>query len=336
MTSLAELLARAYVAESGAVVLGEGIVADGHMPGALVRIVTHAHVDHLVGMRESLRETPFIAATPLTLEMLPELGYRIPRAKQLPLAHHIETELMGYRVKLLPANHIPGAAQVLVEWEDGFRVGYTGDFKQPGTPVMKDLDVLVIEATYGRPEHRRPWSMEIEYIFADLVRDLLVKGPVYIYAYHGKLQEAMRILREQGIDAPFIAPSKVYRIALIVKKHGIDVGEVLLAESREAKEVMRDGWYIYFTHMMNRRNGAPPTAQRVILSGWEFSGPYRQAGTRTWIVSLSDHADFDQLVEYVQEAKPKLVVVDAYREGSSEAFASYIRRHLGIPAVTSP
>ncbi len=336
MPSIAELLAKVYVSSSGAVILAPGVVADGHMPGSVVRVVTHAHVDHMVGLRDSIREAALIAATPLTLDMMGELGYRVPSHKKLPLPYGVETGVDGVRLKLLPANHIPGAAQVLVEYEDGFRAGYTGDFKQPGTPYMRDLDVLVIEATYGDPRHVRPWREEIEYLFADLVRDLLVRGPVYIYAYHGKLQEAMRILREQGIDAPFIAPRRVYRVTMVVKRHGYNVGDVLLSETREAREVMRDGWYIYFSHMASRRNGAPPNAHRVILSGWELSGPYRQAGARTWIVSLSDHADHEQLVEYIREARPKLLVVDGYREGAPHALAAWVRRNLGIPAIVSP
>ncbi len=336
MSSIAAMLAKARVAESGAVVLGEGIIADGHLPGATLRVVTHAHSDHLVGLRQSLREVSLIAATPLTLEVLEALGYRLPRSRTLPLEHYAGIEVEGYRVELLPANHIPGAAQVLVEHPDGVRVGYTGDFKQPGTPIMKDLDVLVIEATYGHPSHRRPWSREIEYLFADLVRDALAKGPVYVYAYHGKLQEAMRVLREQGIDAPFVAPERVYRVAMIVKKYGVDVGEVLREGTPEAREVARSGWYVYFTHISSRSARAPPNATRLILSGWELSGPYRRAGRNTWIVSFSDHADFDQLVEYVEEAKPRLLVVDGYREGSPHALASWVRRYLGIPAVVSP
>ncbi len=336
MASTAELLARSYISETGAVVLAEGIAADGHTQGLIARIVTHAHTDHLVGIRESIREAALIAATPLTLEMLEVLGYRVPRQKRLELTPMRPVQMLDKMVELLPANHIPGAVQVLVEWEDGFRAGYTGDFKQPGTPVMKDLDVLVVEATYGSPRYRRPWDSEIEYLLADLVRDLLVRGPVYIYGYHGKLQEVMKILREHGVDAPFLAPEKVYRMAVVARKYGFDVGEVICTCRREAEEVKKSGWYIYFSHMMSRRNGAPPNANRVILSGWEFSGPYRQAGPRTWIVSFSDHADFDQLVEYVREAKPKLLVVDGFREGASEEFAVYVRRNLGIPAIVMP
>ncbi len=336
MASTTELLARSYVSETGAVVLGEGIAADGHLPGLIARVVTHAHNDHIVGLRESMREASLIIATPLTLEMLDVLGYRVPAQKRLGLEPRRPVRILDNRLVLLPANHIPGSVQVLVEWSDGFRAGYTGDFKQPGTPVMKDLDVLVIEATYGSPEYRRPWSSEIEYLFADLVRDLLVKGPVYIYGYHGKLQEAMRVLREHGIDAPFLAPERVYRMALVARKYGIDVGEVICTCRREAEEVKKSGWYVYFTHMMARRNGAPANASRVVLSGWEFSGPYRQAGPRTWIVSFSDHADFDQLVEYVREARPRLLVVDGFREGAAEALATYVRKNLGIPAVVTP
>ena len=58
------------------------------------------------------------------------------------------------KITLIKADHILGAAQVLVEDAGGIRIVYTGDFRINDTPVV-DCDVLVVEATYGSPSCRR-------------------------------------------------------------------------------------------------------------------------------------------------------------------------------------
>jgi predicted metal-dependent RNase len=50
---------------------------------------------------------------------------------------------------------------------------------------------------------------------------------------------------------------------------------------------------------------------------------------------LSDHSDFDGLIEYVRRAKPKRVITDNYRS-SGEQLAREINRRLGIQATAMP
>jgi predicted metal-dependent RNase len=54
------------------------------------------------------------------------------------------------------------------------------------------------------------------------------------------------------------------------------------------------------------------------------------------LIALSDHSDFDGLIEYVRRSKPKRVVTDNYRVSHGVALAGEIRRRLGIPAVAMP
>ncbi len=330
-----KLLKLANVSERGAVLLGSSTAADGPTSRP-VRVVTHIHSDHIIGLGESKRKSRFIVATPATLDMLEALGHRIPGPKKRPVGYGEPLDYEGERITLHRARHVFGAAQVLVELEDGFRIAYTGDFKFPGTPVLMDLDVLVLESTYGRPDWVRPFKDYVEMLFTDLVLEALSRGPVHVYAYHGKLQEAMEILRSNGVDAPFIAPGRIYRLTKIAEKHGLSVGEVLEDGTREAEEVKRSAWYVYFNHMATYRRRRLGNATNVILSGWEFREPLRRINGSTWMVALSDHADFEDLIRYVEESRPKLVLTDAFRDGAAEILAGEIERRLGIPAMPRP
>jgi len=327
---------RSLVEHSGAIRLADSLVVDGH-DEAVARVVTHIHSDHVKELRRSIRELPLIAATPLTLDLLAAMGYSVPTGKRLALPYGRSIVIDGVRLTLLRANHVPGAAEVLVELSDGTRLGYTGDFKLPGTEIMEDLDVLVVDATYGRPEYRRPWQGEIEYLLADIVDEALIHGPVALYGYNGKVEEVMHILRRMQVVAPFIVPRKRFKLVDVLMRHGIDLGEVYPADSREAAEIRKNGWYVEFRHFREwRRAGGPGT--HILLTGWEFRAPYRRLGVgNKLVVSFSDHADYEQLMSYIREAKPRLLVVDAARGGEvARFFAKHVSEVLGIRALAMP
>ncbi|HID40838.1 MAG TPA: hypothetical protein EYP33_01640 [Pyrodictium sp.] len=330
------------VLETGAIVLGTNIIADGHAVGFSVRVVTHIHQDHIVGLSRSIRELGLIAGTPLTLDLLEVSGYKIPPSKRLVLPYDVSVSVDGDVLTLKQANHVPGAAEVVVELANGTRVGYTGDFKLPGTDVLYELDVLVIDATYGVEEWVRPWQEEIDLLLADAVQEGLMYGPVYIYGYYGKIEEIMLLLRRHGVDAPFLVNQRVGKSVSVLERHGYRVGDVVVDGTREAREVKRSGWYIGFRHYSSwrRRRVLPSNGLRpvhILLTGWEFREPLRRVSPREWIVSFSDHADFRQLVSYVEEARPRMLIVDGYRGGRAAAyFASYVSKRLGIPATAMP
>ncbi|OYT51959.1 MAG: hypothetical protein B6U76_10410 [Desulfurococcales archaeon ex4484_217_2] len=101
---------------------------------------------------------------------------------------------------------------------------------------------------------------------------------------------------------------------------------------------MRSKWYVYFAHINSPKRNYYHRVSflSIILTGWEFKEPLRRLNNKTYIVALSDHADFEQLLEYVEESKPKVVVTDASREGSAHILAREIRKRLSIPAIALP
>jgi putative mRNA 3-end processing factor len=220
--------------------------------------------------------------------------------------------------------------------EDGeARIGYTGDFKIEHSPVL-EADILVMEATYGNPRCTRPFKKDVEETLVSLVESGLKRGPVYVFGYHGKIQEAMQILREADVKAPFVAPERVFHISKVCERHGMNVGCLLVSDEAEGKELLEtDSSCVAFYHM-NSKAKVGHNALQITVSGWEFNFPRRQTGNNQYTIALSDHSDFDELLEYVRLAKPKLVITDSYRDGHAEAFAKEVRKHFAIPAVALP
>lgn len=321
----------------GAIVIGGLVAVDGYHGGALVRVTTHVHSDHVRGLGRSARSAAVLVATPLTHGLIEAYLRRLPQEKRVDLAYGTKASFEDVYIMLLRANHVPGAAEVLVESSEGYRILYTGDFKMPGTEVVEDLDVLVVDATYGMPWWRRPWQEEMEYLLPDLVREGLMNGPVYIYAYNGKVEEVAVLLRRHGVDAPFIVDVKRYRGLKLIERHGMRVGDVLPRPSSEALEVRRDGWFVEFRRFNEWKRGSTGAGLHMLLTGWEFEKPFRRLSSRRMVVSFSDHADFDQLVSYVTQSRPRLLVVDAVRgRRAARVFAEYASRRLGLRAVACP
>lgn len=319
---------------NGAILIGNNFTIDGHYEKPY-RVVTHFHADHTIGLDKSISSCDGIIATPLTLEIL-SLDYAIPPRKILGLNYDIKFSINDETIMLKRSEHVIGSAQVLIELENGLKIGYTGDFKNPGkgTPILNP-DILIIESTYGKPEFRRPFKDDVESLLADYIRDALIYGPVRIYGYHGKLQEVMISLRKYGVDAPFITNGKIFKMTNIAIKYGYNITGVFNENESEAKEIMRDGWYINFSHYneFKRRDGK---YYNFLLTGWEFDNIVKRIDSKSYIVSFSDHADFDDLIYYVSNTSAKYIITDGGRRGYAKELAEYISKKLGKVSFSMP
>ncbi|MDP6459556.1 MAG: MBL fold metallo-hydrolase, partial [Candidatus Hydrothermarchaeota archaeon] len=245
-------------------------------------------------------------------------------------------ELDDERITLRDAGHIIGSAQVLVEDEEGIRLAYTGDFRLPKAEVIP-ADVLVIEATYGNPGHSRPFRDTIDGKLATLVRASLEEGkPVDIYGYHGKLQEALSILRTKGIEEPAVMSKRIHTISKITERHGMNLGNYFSMEDDEAGEIVGNGSEHIFLHHMTSKRKFHGRGTRILLSGWQFSEPVVQRAPGEYVIALSSHSDFNGLIEYVEESQPQVVITDNYRVDNAGLLAMEITKRLDIPAYPMP
>lgn len=326
-------MGKAEVTVNGAILLGKYFSCDAHDPHRPIRVVTHAHVDHIVNLSESLKQSKLIIMTEATRDLLEILYHRNMRRKVKTLNYNEKFNWKSEELTLIYADHIIGAAQVLVESEEE-RVVYTGDFRLPKTPII-EADILIIEATYGKPKFKRPPI--------DLVRDSLIKlilrnikeKPIHIFGFHGKLQEVMELIRSENIEIPFITTPRVYEVTKICIKHGMRIGNVFPKNSGEAREIVRSNQYIMFHHA-STINRVRVEGLKIHLTGWEFRKTVWQVNEKEYRVALSNHADFTQLLLYVATSKPKLVITDNYRVGYAKELAKQIEKRLGIKAIPMP
>jgi putative mRNA 3-end processing factor len=327
------------VDKKGAILLGKYVACDSFHETRPLRVVTHVHADHILGLERSLKSCEQVLMTAATRDLIKVI-------KSPHLMHDGNVKTLDYEERFLygdeqltlhPADHILGAAQVMVKDKEGTRMLFTGDFRMQGTPVVS-ADVLVIEATYGHPFRVRRFQDEVENVLITLVERGLRNGPVFVFGYHGKLQEAMKILRERGVRVPFVVPKKIFGFSKVYERYGMRFGDGMELESDEVGGLLlREKAPCVVFHHTSSRKHVGLDGFRVLLSGWQFGGDaVRQVGDCEFVVGLSDHSDFFGLLRYVELCGASLVVVDGFRSNCAKTFANEVTERLGVEAYAMP
>jgi putative mRNA 3-end processing factor len=254
----------------------------------------------------------------------------------VPLQMGTAKSVGGSSILLLPADHMLGSVQVEVELEEGVRVGYSGDFQWPLAKVIR-VDKLVIDSTYGSPICIRKYSQEeAEEKLLEVVKKRVQYGPVHIKAHRGTLHRAMQVLCEVE-RWPLMVSKRLASEIKIYREFGYAIGNFCLSDSYEEQEAIRSGRYIKLYGKGDRFPVDIPHGVTIVLSAFasDFKNPVLEYSERSLSVALTDHADFEGVLEYVKVTGASYVITDNTRGGHAVELAQEIRARLGIIAVPS-
>ncbi|MGK2856806.1 MAG: MBL fold metallo-hydrolase RNA specificity domain-containing protein [Thermoanaerobaculia bacterium] len=291
---------------------------DPSSPKALA-IVSHAHADH-IGRHEHF------VATPATVAIVrSRLGAAL-RATELPFRQPLG--LQGHEIELFPAGHVLGSAMTLIR-RDGASLLYTGDFRLRSSwtaeeAEVPEADAVIMESTYGSPDWRFPSRDELGAKLLTLVSDILGSGnvPVLLAYSLGKAQEVCSWLARNGVRV--VVHPAIAKINELYLKHGVDVGphEVWTKQAAlfATATTSLAGAVVVVPPHLKAEIGTIPRRETVSLTGWCLKGGWRTGGDHA--LPLSDHADFDELIELVERVRPKTV----YVTHGSKRFARELRQ----------
>jgi putative mRNA 3-end processing factor len=268
----------------------------------------------------------------LVAEFNADLEFRA-NIRTLPMG--VMQDLTGGRVTLLSSDHMLGSVQVGVELPSGMRVGYSGDFHWPLDRVI-EVDALVLDSTYGSPERRRSYSQdEVEGRLLRLVSHRLNREPVHIKAHRGTLQRALQVL-SGAVDCAMVGSSRLCAEVEVYRQFGYGIGRVIPVESSEGKAVLAGGRFVRF-YGKGDRLPVQPTGVMLTLSAYMSNpdDPIAEFSDRAFGVALSNHADFDGTLAYVEATGAKFVLTDSMRGAHSLELALEIQRRLGKEARPS-
>lgn len=288
---------------------------DAHFPVAR-SFVSHAHFDHLAAHAEVL-------CSEGTARLMQA---RMPSVRQ----HHVlafgQTEALTPEatVTLHPAGHIFGSAQCLIEHPDHGKLLYTGDFKlRPGRSAERcatpHADVLIMETTYGRPHYLLPPT---EKVLADIARfcaSTLDDGdtPVLFGYSLGKSQELLSGLADARL--PVMLHPQTHRLTQIYEELGVTfppfrpfdaealAGHVVICPPQTGQSP--------FLRKIPRRRTAT-------ITGWALDPGTTYRSQCDAAFPLSDHADFADLLRFVELVRPARVLT---LHGFASDFARTLR-----------
>jgi putative mRNA 3-end processing factor len=275
-------------------------------------VVTHGHSDHARAGHGA------VLATRQTLNIMAERYGEAFTGREQAAAYGEATGINGVDLRLVPAGHVLGSAQVEVRWR-GLTMVVSGDYKRRRDPTCAPFEpvpchVFISEATFGLPVFRHPPDTEE---IGRLVRSLgqFPERAHLVGAYAlGKAQRIIRLLREAGWTRPIYVHGAMERLNALYEREGVDLGPLLptrdLPKGALGGEVaiappsaIQDRW---------ARRFADPIA--AFASGWMgVRARARQRGVELPLV-ISDHADWSELTATFEALRPEEVWITHGRE----------------------
>ena len=281
--------------------------------------VSHAHADHIARHELAL-------ATPTTARLYQHRLGRHHRVLEMPFGQVLDFGPL--RLTALPAGHCLGSAMLLAD--DGQRtLLYTGDFKlgPSATAERADpphADVLIMESTFGLPRYRMPPREEVIAELLHLVRSgLAAEITPVIHAYPlGKSQEVTKILTDAGIRV--LQHPAIYEISKIYETCGMPLGNVAPytnPQSENPKSKIPAAVVTLPRGMNSFRLPGLGRTLSIATTGWAIDPRTKYRWQVDHALPLSDHADYNQLLETVERVAPS----EIYCTHGPEEFADILR-----------
>lgn len=309
------------------VVAKEGIIRlDPSTKGVIksCNFISHAHEDHIMGVTKGNK----IYLTAETGDIL-RFGGKKSLEDYNSLKYGETVEVDNLKITAHNAGHILGSAQFEIQTSDTSIV-YTGDINcrsmlTTSAAEAIPCDILILETTYGNPFYVFPNPEEV---YAEIVGWTLGqihegKIPTFKVYSTGKAQEIIRLIN-RFTTIPVVAHPTTSKISEAYEKNGVELAYTD-SNSEEGREILKDKQCVYVTSsnedVLTNEYYSP-----AIATGWAMRFKSSAACTA---FPLSNHADFNQLLNYVEQAKPKRVyTVHGFRDD----FGKYIQKKLGISA----
>jgi DNA ligase-1 len=279
--------------------------------------VSHAHGDHAKWHGQTLCSSP-------TAKLM-RARSTAPKDVQVKTQAYLNRfKHEGATLTLLPAGHIAGSAQLLVEYQDNTLL-YSGDFKLRPDPSCEPIQVheadqLIMETTFGQAQYLfPPASKTIEKIAGFCQKAHKDKKVPVLLAYSlGKAQELMLGLKPWGWE--FVLHPSIADLSEAYKGLGYAMPPMHTPgnTSLDNKVILwppngrNHSWYA----------GIANRCRTAFCSGWALDPGTKLKMSVDEAFPLSDHADFSELLAYVWQVHPKEIWT---HHGFAAEFASHLR-----------
>lgn len=287
--------------------------------------LSHAHLRQAAPHRK-------ILATPATAALVRP---RLHKARTLVCPYHRPFALGELGLMLIPAGHIAGSAQLVVEYRSE-RLIYTGHFSLsvkrccPAAEVLA-ADVLLAHAAFP-PRWRLPPKEDEERALLAWATEARADGaiPALLCAELGKAQEIAKLLLEHGFVVR--AERRIFDACRRMEAGaGVRFDGLLRARKSPAPgEVVLAG----FSPSTRTRLRKNPRVRLAAATGMALQPGYCQQAGVDRAFALSLHADFSMIEEYLLGCGPREVYL--FGPGAEETAGVLARKRKKVRALLPP
>lgn len=302
---------------------GTSIVLDpSHSTECDFTFVSHAHVDHLHRRSRKGCRTQILASKETAL---------IARARGYAMADVLE-EHDGF--SLVDTGHILGSRGLLA----GDDLFYTGDISIRERAFLKPAKLprartLIIESTFGRPEYVFPPLSEITHRTNKIISEMYDLGiPVILLGY--TLGKAQLLTELFGHWDPLYMHDSVARINSVYSELGIHLRTAVTYSEVSKRDLSKNKPWVMVAPMMSARTAFIREmkdrygAVTIGFTGWAAASRYKYATGLDYVMPLSDHCDYKELLDAVRQCQPEKVYTF---HGFASEFARTLRQ-IGFDA----
>lgn len=256
-------------------------------------VISHAHADHAIGGNRTVYCTE---ATMMFMQL--RLGKNASGEFRIA-GFHRSFRIGGVQLTFIPAGHMLGSAQVLMDYE-GARYLYTGDYKLQHDDTCEPYeavraDVLITESTFANPGIIHPDPISEVKKLND------VKINILLGAYGlGKSQRLIRLISDYAPQKKILVHHRIMPLSQVYEKMGFPLGRFQLY-GRKLMKVQEEFVYIVppFTFDSYIRAAG---VRRFFASGWKNL----QVNERDTLF-ISDHADWNDILTTINNTAPRQV-----------------------------
>src|SRR6201996_3242742 len=200
-----------------------------------VAVISHAHADHAIAGNNEVYCTEATAA-------FMQLRYGKNAAKTFNISsYHQSFNIGGVQITFIPAGHILGSAQILMEYE-GVKYLYTGDYKLQQDATCEPVewvktDVLITESTFADPNVIHPDPVE------EIKKLNDIKSNILLGAYGlGKSQRLIRLITEYAPQKTILIHHRIMPLNAVYERMGYSPGKYQLYSRKLMKNQQE---YVY-------------------------------------------------------------------------------------------
>jgi putative mRNA 3-end processing factor len=281
-------------------------------------VITHGHGDH------ARPGNARVLATPETIAIMRARYGELAGGSLQESGYGEPVTLDGVSVTLVPAGHVLGSAQVVLDYR-GSRVVVSGDYKRRRDPTCapfepQNCDVFITEATFGLPVFRHPPdSHEIGRLLHSLRLFPERCHVVGVYAL-GKCQRVIGLLREARYDEPIYIHGALAALCELYESFGVALGPLLPATGASKAELAGKIVLAPPAAIADRWSRRLPDPVSAMASGWMRVKQRAKARGVELPLVISDHADWDELTGTLHDTQAPEIWVT---HGNEEALVHY-------------